>query len=172
MVECPELTKGNKKMAITETQKRINDMKAVINMKPELKGDYEIAQVFLKVAGEQLLAEQDPHAAFALAEIMAKVATGHSDDKLRWYAGHELAQTALHTGNDDLSALVLTTQYDRALHDTDTVVRGNASYYVGAIAEKHPALLPDAKQKLQTLNTESTDSKVLHNADAWLKLIR
>lgn len=144
-------------------------MQTVLGMKPELPGDYKIAEVFLKVAAEQLLEEKDVKSTFALAEVMGKIASEHKDSKIRWHANHELAQAALKTGNEDLSALVLATQFDRSLHDDDPIVRGNASYYVGALAEKNPSLFNDAKNKLTKMSIESTDDRVLHNARAWLK---
>ena len=156
----------------TESDKRIRDMKTILDMEPTLEGDYRIAEVFLKVAGEQLVAEKNLNSAFALTEAMESVATRHSDQKMRWYANHELAEAALKTGSDSLSAWVLATQHDRALNDPDPIVRGNASYYVGAIPEKHPTLALTAKNMLEQLRTKSTDSRVLHNANAWLKTIK
>ena len=144
-------------------------MQTVLGMKPELQGDYKIAEIFLKVAGEELTEAKDAKSTFALAEAIGKIATEHGDSKIRWQANHELAEAALKTGNNDLSAWVLANQFDRSLHDNDPIVRGNASYYVGALAEKNPPLMDDAKNKLTQISAESTDPRVLHNARAWLK---
>lgn len=158
-------------MAGTESKKRIKDMGNLLALKPEFEGDYKVAEVFLKVAGEQLVEEKNLNAAFALTEAMQTVATAHPDQKVRWFANHELSQAALKAGGDLLPSWVLATQHDRALNDSDAIVRANASYYVGAIAEKHPALAPKTKDMLEQLRTKSNDDRVLHNANAWLKLI-